>query len=668
MVGFAWLTTGLLDRGLRLRFHWLDLGVVGLVTWCCVASLWSAQHDAARPALNSLWEWLSLGVAYVLIRQLVATPRETRALVVVMISLAVALASEGLYQYFVTMPQTRSQFLADPDGMLREEGLWFPPGSVERELFEQRLFSTEPLATFALTNSLAGFLAPWVVIAIGIALSWRLMRGPALRLVIGCAGSILVMAFCLLLTKSRSAYIAMAVGVCLVLVRSLARGRHARRFLWAGIAMVSIVGVATFLAGGLDWQVLSEAPKSLGYRWQYWQATLQMISEHPLWGVGPGNFGDHYTQYKLTTASEEIADPHNFLLELAATAGVPAVLCMMGVLFGVIQLAARKTSDVDEPSSELIAHRQDGSRFLFLGGAAGFLLALCLPWYTDALIEAPLPWFTFASGLIAMTVAQWLWQPFVGQGSVPSWLLAIAALSLGVDLLAAGGISYPAVAENLWLLIALTLNSAQKDRRTSWRLGPVACGWAVAVGLILACVWTGYRPVLLAQSLMTKAEIQPAAQAEETLRQAIAIDPFAITPRVALADLLFQSWQARPSAQGLSQFEEAMNDAERARPYQAANFVRAGDYYLRAFELESQPRLLKKSVVAYTRAVQLYPHHARERAKLAIALARSGEQKAALSEAQLALKYDRLTPHADQKLRPELRESLVKIGLIESAL
>ena len=42
-------------------------------------------------------------------------------------------------------------------------------------------------------------------------------------------------------------------------------------------------------------------------------------------GVGPGNFQQTYPAYKLPQASESVADPHNFLLEVWATAGGPAL-------------------------------------------------------------------------------------------------------------------------------------------------------------------------------------------------------------------------------------------------------------------------------------------------------------------------------------------------------
>ena len=79
------------------------------------------------------------------------------------VGLAVALAGYGLYQYAYEMPSMRTQYQTNPDRSLRDAGLWFPPGSPERGLFESRIANKEPLATFALTNSLAAFLTPWLV-------------------------------------------------------------------------------------------------------------------------------------------------------------------------------------------------------------------------------------------------------------------------------------------------------------------------------------------------------------------------------------------------------------------------------------------------------------------------------------------------------------------------
>ena len=251
-------------------------------------------------------------------------------MMVLMIGLAVGLSAYGYYQYFHSLPQTRELYARNPDAALRDAGVWYPPGSAAREQFEQRLMSTEPIATFALTNSLAGLLAPWLVVAVGIAIvgahngqrnRWRWTAA--------ALASAIVIAGCLMLTKSRSAYLAVMAGVAILLLFGGARGSlipYRRRVLIGVAGVVCLLIALGMLVGGLDAGVLNQATKSLGYRMEYWEATLAMIRDYPVTGSGPGNFQFAYTQYKLPRASEEIQDPHNFLLEVWATAGTPARL------------------------------------------------------------------------------------------------------------------------------------------------------------------------------------------------------------------------------------------------------------------------------------------------------------------------------------------------------
>ena len=193
-----WLLGAIGRREFRLRLGWTDAAVLALVAWHTIAAVWAAMHLSPRPAVNMLWEWIGLALAFLFARQLIVSAREARAVVAVMIALAAAISVFGLYQYGYAMPQARAQYAADPDAALRGAGQWFPPGSPERKLFEDRLGSTEPLATFALTNSLAGFLVPWLVIGVGIAVGGRQGRW-------SIAACLLPMAACFLLTKASSA-------------------------------------------------------------------------------------------------------------------------------------------------------------------------------------------------------------------------------------------------------------------------------------------------------------------------------------------------------------------------------------------------------------------------------------------------------------------------------
>lgn len=677
VLALSWLSIGLLDRQLTVRWAPIDMAIGLLVVCNVLAALASAEHDAPRPALNMLWEWVSLGLLYFLARQLIDTAVERRAVVAVMIALAVGLAGYGLYQYFVSMPQTRVEFAADPDGLLRREGMWYPPGSVERELFEARLNSLEPLSTFALTNSLAGFLAAWFVCGFAIALH----SGKQPRTLAAAAISLAVIGCCLLLTKSRSAYLATALGICGAALLLLPRAARIRGTYVAigGAAAIGVLLVA-LLTGGLDRQVLSEAPKSLGYRWQYWQATTQMIADHPWLGVGPGNFGDHYTRYKLATASEEITDPHNFLLELAATAGLPALLAMLlvmlfalGELFSASDERQGATADLHGSADDEAKQRRQGAtaglsssaaRPILLGGAAAFGVAFALPWLTGALIEAPPDLFTLLLILVPSACIAWVWFPWITNGWLSRRATLLAGLALLVNLLAAGGIAFPAVAGSFWLLLALSLDPA-RARRVELRQASVFALWIACLGLLVACYSTGYRPVLSSQSEMTLSRLVP-QRAAEHLQAAAEADRWASLPHMALAEYFFQRWQQDHGDEHFAQFERAIDDATRLRPHQSSLWQRRGDGYLAGFRESPQPRLIEAAVAAYERAVELYPHHARPRAKLAVALAAAGQLPEAREQAQHALDLDASMPHADQKLRPEQLQQLAEAGLLDA--
>ncbi len=360
-LGLLWLLAVVSRRQWELRFGWIDLAVAGLVGWHTIAGVYAAWHAAPRPAVNTLWEWIGLGIAFFLARQLLVGQRTVRAACVVMVALATGVGVYGLYQYGVELPATRAYYEQDPEAALKQAGLEVNIQSREARLFRDRLYSTEPMATFALTNSLAGFLVPWLVLALGIALGSAHVPATAppydlakaernkaanpmgLRPRLGVLACAVLMAAVLILTKSRTAYVATAVGLGLV-------GRFVRcsgwriRWHWlAGLGATGVILVVVAAAiGGLDMLVLWEAGKSALYRLQYWRATLAMIYDRPWLGCGPGNFQASYTRYMLPTASEEIADPHNLLLEVWATAGTPGALALLAVVLGLVSLALRQ--------------------------------------------------------------------------------------------------------------------------------------------------------------------------------------------------------------------------------------------------------------------------------------------------------------------------------------
>jgi O-antigen ligase len=747
----VWLLGTMVRRSWTLRFGWPDAAVALLVGLYALSGLWAVFHGSPRPAINMLWEWVGFGLAFFMARQLIAGPKETRAVMAVMAALAVALAGYGLYQYACEMPATRAEYHANPDQALRNAGLWYPPGSRERWLFEQRLASPEPLATFALTNSLAAFLAPWLIVAMGIAwhqsfptapmlpaagndTSPTRQRGPqpspSLALRAGVDGLVsgreryvamalaMPIAACLVLTKSRSSLIAAGVGLVLLYlanrgwrrrekvtdtscrdqpsVGARPPGASHKRCLspfpagWrlpVAVGSAMLVALAIVVAAGGASRMLGLATKSLGVRLQYWQSSLAMIADHPWLGVGPGQFQNAYTAYMLPTASEEVADPHNFLVEIWATAGTPALAAVLALLvaFGVTVVRAEPSGGGTEGGSvgnalggvprtgndlfplaserhrgrslQAQAGQDDRPWLVYLGAGCGFLLAFPLGFISGATPHYVVLWL----GLPLAAVAMALLHRWVVAGPLSPMLPAIGASAMLVNLLGAGGIATAGVAGTLWLLMAVGLNMVGCGERLAPR--PVGLILLVLASLLgVACYQTAYAPVLQSQAEIHMADrddmTPPARQAH--LLAAASADRLSAQPWRQLAALAMLRWQQEPSDVGYAVYARCRQEAARLDPNSAPMWTRFGDDELAAHEQQPRPDRLQMAIKSYHRAVDLYPNSATGRAKLALAYQKAGDRQAFRQQRDRAIELDRLTPHADKKLPEELRRRLLR--------
>jgi hypothetical protein len=676
LLAAAYCLLGVLEGGFA-RLNLLDAVVAVLIALCATSAFVGAQAGDPRLSLNMLWEWVALGLVYFLARQLVRGGSETRALVAAMIALSVVMAGYGFFQVFVSLPADRAAYAASPDAVMREMGQWFPPGSPERVLFENRLQSTEPLATFALANSLAGFLAPWLAIA--LAIGWNqfargrrsggaptdvAMSRATLVVFALCLGAV---AWCLVLTKSRSAYLAVAVGAALapwIDSRSRPRRRFAAAMATALLLAVAAL-VAALAAGALDAKVFTEAGKSLGYRLEYWRATLAMIARYPWLGVGPGNFQDYYTQFKLPQASEEIQDPHNFLLEVWATCGTFALIALCNLL-GVF---AWRTWNLDVRSRTARSEEPPASvrsiLFVVGGGAAGFVLAFLMApavglSFTEGLVLGGLVIF---GGVVAV-----LW-PWIVDGPLPPRAPALGVLVLAINLLAAGGVSYPGVAGSMWLLLALGVNELDSQRgadgvtRSHYRFaawGPAVC-LALVCAALLGCYFVAYRPVLRAAQAMALAN-EEHLSTDERINRLVKVaeaDPIAAEPWGMIAELEVPRLKSDPNSKESSErFVLATRTFLELRPHTSSAWRQAARWHQELYQEHPGPGIGEAASGYLQRAVELYPNLALLRAEYALVLDAVGDAKAARQQIAIARQLDGQTPHADKKLSPEVRRRL----------
>lgn len=686
----VWLGLGLVDGRLRVRHSGADTAAAVLVVLHSLAAAWAVRHAAPRPAINMAWEWIGLFAGYLLLRQLLISRREQRALMAAMAAVAVAIAAHGMYQAVYSLPKLRRQYLDDPERTV-QQALGLNASDEARMLFEQRLASNEPFGTFALPNSLAGFLAAWLIVLLAMVVlgsqqgakrwQWLWCRLSALVVVP-------VVAICLLLTKSRAAWVAVLIGMIVggtwLAVR---RWRHG----WRG-AMLAVVIVGLLLAAGGVWAWLAdpllvkEAPKSLRYRLEYWQGTFGLIAAHPLLGCGPGNFQDSYTRYKLPQASEEVADPHNFLLEVWATAGTPAAVALLAWL-GLVFWRALKAPLGEE---QRLRVTRDGTAWVVGGLAGGVMLA---HWQDLLAASVPQPggsWWESAKLLEEMAVQlalvvslMFLLRPWVVVGRLSAGVPALALFVLLMHLLVSGGIGIPGVAVSLWLLAALALNVSQGEASLSHISRSAVVPWVVlALLLCVGCYATAYLPTLRSSTLLAQARGAEDQDVEGILLAAQRSDPYAPEPLWTLAEWeLLNCARARSNDEreaAFERFERYVQQALARRPHSSAAYRHAADAYRRVWNESQETWSLKRrlsvldtAIEYYNQAIERYPNSVQHRFWLAVVLAARIEamgdsqpeqanrlRQQLAEECRRALELDRLTPHRNKKLPPDQRQGL----------
>lgn len=652
-----WGATALMKPKLEIRWSWTESCLAGFLIWLAISTWFVAGEGNLRAAFNSFWDYAHLLIAYFLIRQWVVNDAQRHAMLSTMICLAVFVSSFAVYQYLVEMPAQRAAYAASPEQFLLDNGIDPTPGNPLRSLFENRLNSTEPTATFTLTNSLAGFLVPWILISLGwlknsfsVETNWKRVGGLALAIVL--------LGICLLLTKSRTAWLATLFGLTLLGLYGTSMGR---RVSWiipaAGLSIFLGLFMLGFVTGVLDVEVLSEAPKSVLYRLQYWQGAAAIIADHPVFGCGLANFQGYYPEFMLPMASETVADPHNFIFEVWASAGTPALLLLVAAMvFWTLRIARDPqptdvTTETSKPDNE-----EDAQSALPLWLGAGLALVFA-PLLQMIMQEVPPDFMPLFIGIIPTGFVAWtLWGKPITQ-NLRLWL-SIAVAALVINLLAAGGISFPSVAGSLYLLAAIASPARPSVLLEDFqrKLVPLGIG---AIGLMVVTLW-GIQP---SQARRTQMSLSTLAARrgdwrgmEQHAKLATAADTWSKEGPSALANVYYQGWvnNADASLEArqplLDSFEDALAVTFTRAGHSFPLHASAGQWMLDIYRQSDDPDHLLSAIDHYREAARLFPNRAIHHAELAWALHLAGLKEESVAHAEEALRLDKLNPHAERDL------------------
>jgi O-antigen ligase len=357
----------------------------------------------------------------------------------------------------------------------------------------------------------------------------------------------------LAVTRARGAWLGGVCGLGTTLWAMKLRWPRGARWAAAGAFVVAIVAVS--LPGRFN-------PRDAGDRKRYsgvvdvveegfdahatalktrlglWRRTLPMVYEHPILGVGPGNWPVEFPRFAepgatrdgVLSATLAPRQAHNDYLERAAETGIVG-LGAFGVLVAAVIVSARRWLQTGEDDPRAIA-----------AGAAGALVSLLVVSLASFPLDMPgtLTLAGLALGLLAgdarcamapgtLGAPASISPPTSGGATTKRGprALAMAGVVIGFGLfLCAAERTERKVKSSRWL------ESAERamHSNSSWAAATEAIG---VLNLALEAEPRDYRAQLRAAQLLLRVHLLP--EAERAAQEAIALEPYSPNPWAALA-------------------------------------------------------------------------------------------------------------------------------------
>jgi O-antigen ligase len=224
-------------------------------------------------------------------------------------------------------------------------------------------------------NELAALVAPALVLA---AFSLATVRSPLGRLALLTGGSTIGLA--LLFTQSRGGIVALAA---ILVTGALLAGPLRARLIAVGLTTIAL-GISYFTFTGVPEQFQRLTAFSAGGgtgRLDLWRVTIEMIRDHPLLGVGHGNFQVveplYATRNINITFIEFVVDTpkvaHNTYLELLTELGPIGLGAFLVLLVGASLTALRAAKVFSQLGDRVLEIESRALVIGFLGTLAAFM-------------------------------------------------------------------------------------------------------------------------------------------------------------------------------------------------------------------------------------------------------------------------------------------------------
>ena len=242
---------------------------------------------------------------------------DLRQLIYVILSVAVFLAVFGLFKNFGANP--------------------FPWWDYPELHYGERLMST-----FGCPNHLAGYMEMSLPLLLSLFL---LGFRPGITFILGYLTLLILVA--LMLSLSRGGWISTLLSLAFMAIALLSSRYFVRKRLLvsviAGSLLLALIAlVSTPVVERVKTAMEKEEEASFYSRVVAWRGVMEMISDHPMVGIGPGAFKTVFTQYQPPGLSSRFTMAHNDYLHFISETGLPLIFVMIWMIIALYRKGFKK--------------------------------------------------------------------------------------------------------------------------------------------------------------------------------------------------------------------------------------------------------------------------------------------------------------------------------------
>ena len=315
-----WLGLNFLKRNFKYRFSMLEKGFAVFTAAAAISFFYASDK---RAVLDNYCLFAGAVCGAILLTQLLSCESRRKILLVFLIALGILNSVECFNQYMSSNKTLIEQYEQDPQSQLNLLGI--APDTLEQWQYEHRLYSKDIKGFFTTSNSLGSFLILSGFACISMLISeikkLHISKNFSGVIFLAAAGFIMFLAFTIAYSKGAIAA-GLVFALCyLIWYTKTALIRKHRFAIFAIVCTAAVLGCLSAIIYGCESGTLPGG-NSMFVRWQYWISSFGIFKDHPLIGIGPGNFAIYYPAYKIPAALETVSDPHNFILSIACQYGL----------------------------------------------------------------------------------------------------------------------------------------------------------------------------------------------------------------------------------------------------------------------------------------------------------------------------------------------------------